>query len=293
MRITAQMIVDSAIKHMEENRTRLLSIQEAVSSGKRFSRPSQDPMAAAKSMEINGFLDRLDQYERSVDSATAFLEETERALNGTYDLVVEAWELSLGFATTGDSEGRQIAAGQVALLRDQLLAQANSRIGDRYVFGGYATGSQPFASDGTYSGDSGSIQIRIGTSSNMALNFAGDEVFKGASGGVDIFETLEDFQTALENNDQDGIDQARAELSQAIDQIVTFQSQTGVRLKRLETAKTDLADSRFQMSDLLADTESADITKVAAELAVQRTLFEASVAATSQVLQISLLSLLS
>lgn len=293
MRITAQMIIDSAIKHMEENRTRLFDIQEAVSSGKRFSRPSQDPMAAAKSMEINGLLDRLDQYERSVDSSTAFLEETERALNGTYDLVVEAWEISLGFATTGDSEGRQIAASQIGLLRDQLLAQANARIGDRYVFGGYSTGSQPFASDGTYNGDSGLIQIRIGTSSNMTLNFTGDEVFKGGTGGVDIFHTLEDFQTALENNDQDGIDQARAELAQAIDQIVSFQSQTGVRLKRLETAKTDLADSRFQMSDLLADTESADITKVAAELAVQQTLFQASVAATSKVLQISLLSLVS
>lgn len=293
MRITAQMIVDSAIKQMEENRRRLMDAQVKISTNRSFTKPSEDPLGAAKAMEINSILERLDQYDRSVDSATAFLDETEKALNGAYDLVTEAWEISLSNASTGDAQGRQIAANQIALIRDQLLNEANSKIGNRYVFGGYETGSAPFDSSGAYNGDSGSIQVRIGPSSTLAINFAGDVVFKGTAGGVDIFGALEDLQTALETNDTAGIEQARAELSMAIEQIVDYQTQVGVRVKRLEQAKDELAETRFQMSDLLSDTVGVDLTRVSAELAAQRTVFEASVAATSQVLQINLLSFIS
>lgn len=293
MRITAQMIVDSAIKQMEANRRRFLEIQEKVSSNRSFTRPSQDPLGVAKAMEINSLLDRLDQHDKSVDSATAFLDENERALNAAYDLVTEAWEISLSNASTGDAQGRQIAANQVSLLRDQLLNQANAKIGNKYVFGGYETGSQPFDSSGNYNGDTGSIEVRVGPNSTMVINFTGDDVFKGAAGGIDILDAVSDLQTALATNDTAGIEQARLLLSMAIDQIVDYQTQVGVRLKRLETAKSDIEETRFQMSDLLNDTIGVDITRMAAELAVQRTVFEASVAATSQVLQISLLSFIS
>jgi flagellar hook-associated protein 3 FlgL len=293
MRITAQMIVDSAIKQMETNRQRLLETQERVSLNRSFTKPSQDPLGVAKAMEINSLLDRLDQYDKSVDSATAFLEENERALNAAYDLLTEAWEISLANASTGDAEGRQIAAGQVSLLRDQLVSQANSKIGDRYLFGGYETGSQPFDSSGNYSGDNGSIQIRISPNSNMTINFTGDVVFKGAGGKFDVFDIVNDLQTALETSDIAGINQAQALLSLAIDQIVDFQTQAGVRLNRLETAKNDLTEMSFQMEDLMNDTIGVDITRMAADLASQRTLFEASVAATAQVLQISLLAFIS
>lgn len=293
MRITAQMIVDSAIKQMGENRRRLLEAQQKVSSNRRFTSPSQDPLGMAKAMEINSLLDRLDQFDKSVDSAASFIDETERALNASYELVTEAWEISLSNASTGDATGRQIAATQVSLIRDQLLTQANSSIGGRYVFGGYVTGSQPFDSAGTYNGDSGSIAVRIGPTSTTAINFNGDEVFKGAGGGVDIIDAIDDLQTALANDDIPGIDQARAVLSMAIEQLVDYQTQAGVRQQRLESAKADLDETRFQMSDLLNDTIGVDVTKVAAELAFQQTVFESSVAATSRVLQISLLSFIS
>ncbi len=173
------------------------------------------------------------------------------------------------------------------------MNQANARIGKRYVFGGYETGVQPFDSSGNYNGDNGSIEVRIGPNSTMTINFTGDNIFKGASGGVDIFDAVNDLETALSTNDTAGIEQARAKLSLAIDQIVDYQTQVGVRSKRLETAKADLEETRFQMNDLLNDTIGVDLTRVAAELAAQRTAFEASVAATSQVLQISLLSFIS
>jgi flagellar hook-associated protein 3 FlgL len=287
------MIVDSAIKQMEENRRRLLLAQEKVSSNRSFTKPSQDPLGAARAMEINAILDRLDQFDKSVDSATAFLDETEKALNASYDLVTEAWEISLSQVSTGDSQGRQIAANQIALIRDQLINEANSKIGQRYVFGGYETGTAPFDSSGTYNGDNGSIEVRIGPSSTMAINLTGDVVFKGAAGGVDIFDTLGDLQTALETGDTAGIEQARSELSIAINQIIDNQTQVGVRGRRLEQAKVELVETRFQMSDLLNDTVGVDLTRVAAELASQQTLFEASVAATSRVLQISLLAFIS
>ena len=293
MRVTAQMIIDSAIKHMEQNRRRLLEVQEAVSSGLRFAKPSEDPPAAVKAMEINALLDRLDQYEKSVDTANSFLEETERALNGAYELVTQAWQIAIDYASSGDSEGRQIAAGQVSLIFDQLINETNSRIGDRYIFGGYVTGTPPFDTSGNYNGDSGSIEVRTGTNSTMVINFNGDDVFKGTAGGVDILTAVKDLETALQNDDTDGIENARSILSLAIDQIVSYQSRTGVRLNRLDSAKQDLAETRFQMTDLLANTTSADITEAAAELAVQENLFEASLAATSQVLQISLLSFIS
>lgn len=115
----------------------------------------------------------------------------------------------------------------------------------------------------------------------------------GASGGVDLFQTLTDLQTALSNNDTNGINLAIEQLDQGIDQTVSFQAQAGIRLNRLEAARNRLADTRLQLTEQLAENSAADLAQVAANLVNQQTLFEASLAATAQVLRISFLSFLS
>ena len=295
MRITAQMIVDSAIRQMQQNRRNLFEAQEAISSGRSFSKPSQNPLGAEREMKLISLLDRLDQFDRSVTSGTSFLQESERALSQVFELLSQAKDLALAQVTaTADSVSRDIASQEVGSLLRQLLSEANTRQGDRFIFGGFETGSEPFDFAGTCSGDSGSISIRIGPPNDtLNINFTGDKVFNGTGGGVDLFQTLTDLQTALSNNDTNGINLAIEQLDQGIDQTVSFQAQAGIRLNRLEAARNRLVDTRLQLTEQLAENSAADLAQVAANLVNQQTLFEASLAATAQVLRISFLSFLS
>lgn len=294
MRVTAQMIVDSALRQLERSRRNLLEAQDKVSTGRSFTRPSQNPLGAERELKLNSLLDRLDQFNRSVTTAKAFLQETERALGQAFDLLIQAKNVALAEVTaTSTGDTRAIAAQEASAILAQLAAEANSRQGDRHVFGGFKTGSNPFDGAGTYSGDSGSISVRIGPpNESMVLNFAGDSVFKGAGGGVDIFTVLTDLQTSLTSNDTSGINTAIAQLEQSIDQIISFQTQAGIRLNRLDAAISRLDDTRIRSTEVLIDTAGADLAQAAADLINQQTLFDASLAATARILQTSFFSFL-
>ncbi len=115
MRITTQMIVDSAIRQMQQNHRNLFEAQEAVSSGRSFSKPSQNPIGAEREMKLISLLDRLDQFDRSVTSGASFLQESERALSQVFGLLSQAKDLALAQVTaTADSVSRDIASRRSA-----------------------------------------------------------------------------------------------------------------------------------------------------------------------------------
>jgi flagellar hook-associated protein 3 FlgL len=137
--------------------------------------------------------------------------------------------------------------------------------------------------EGYYNGNDENLTVNIGKDASIAYNVTGADAFAGSSGGVDIFKTLDDLKTALENNDQDGILAQLDNLTDAQEQISLSISKVGALMNRTELAGSNLEDFSLQLTELKSKTEDADITELATSLAMKGLALQASYAVAAKI----------
>src|SRR5205085_11018538 len=85
-----------------------------------------------------------------------------------------------GLNGTLNDTDRQALGKQIELLKARLVEIGNSKLGDRYLFGGTESSVQPFVEGDThvaYQGDRSARTVSIGVGVAVPVNVAGDEVF--------------------------------------------------------------------------------------------------------------------
>ena len=80
MRISTSQLFQQSVEAMLERQRELSQTELQVASGKRTQRPSDDPSAAVRILDLNEAQKRLDQYQRNADAAIARLDQEETAL---------------------------------------------------------------------------------------------------------------------------------------------------------------------------------------------------------------------
>src|SRR6266567_3376232 len=112
MRITTGMMAASALRNIEVNQNRVDSLQNQITSGSRITKPSDDPIGAARALSLQESLDQSTQYGRNIDQATSWLNSTDSALGSVTDALHRARELAVQAAngTLGPSDRSAIQA---------------------------------------------------------------------------------------------------------------------------------------------------------------------------------------
>jgi flagellar hook-associated protein 3 FlgL len=173
MRIGTAFAQQLAIDGIGERQARLLEGQEQLSSGKRISRPSDDPLAAAEAERIRSRESRIEAEKRTTLFARQMLSNAESTLGDADTLLQSARESLLGAAnpTLGPGD-RGIFAAQLRQTREQLLAVANRGDGaGGFVFGGQGTPGAPIGTDGTtYAPQPGTQQLGQEMVSSVSLD---------------------------------------------------------------------------------------------------------------------------
>ncbi|HVS10756.1 MAG TPA: flagellar hook-associated protein FlgL [Planctomycetota bacterium] len=167
------------------NLARMVRAQEQVGSGKRINRPSDDPVGASQVLSLRRQISGDERYRSAVQSGRTSLDASSGALQDAAGLVSEARALLLqGMNGTQSAEDRRVIAGEIRLIRGQLLDIANSRLGDRYLFAGTATGVAPFASSKAggrlsvvYTGNGDSQELLVGLGVSVPVNLPGKAIF--------------------------------------------------------------------------------------------------------------------
>lgn len=167
------------------NLAKLIRAQEQVSSGKRLLRPSDDPIAASTVLALQRQLGDVSRYSKAIDSARPLLEQGMGALNEASNILVEVRGLAVqGLNGTLNNVDRHALAQDLRLLKSRLLEVGNTKLGDRYVFGGTSAQSMPFSETDVngrprvvYHGDSASRTVAVGPGVDLAVNIPGNEAF--------------------------------------------------------------------------------------------------------------------
>ncbi|OGW14864.1 MAG: flagellar hook-associated protein 3 [Nitrospinae bacterium RIFCSPLOWO2_12_FULL_45_22] len=293
MRITSRILINNFIQGFTKNQTQIAKIQESIASGKRINRPSDDPVGITQVLSYKRTLESLGQYKRNIDQGKNWLNITSTALTNLKNLVVRANEIAIAQASsTADDFSRDVAAQEIQVIFDQVAQLANTKLDNRYIFGGYKTNTAPFDSSGAYSGDDGEIKVEISPDVSVVVNISGNRVFKGSGGGKDIFTILSDLKTALENDNSTGIAAQLGELNSALEQVIREISYAGAKINQLETTRERTLDFETEFTLLLSGTEDMDMAKAITELNAKQLAYEASLAAAKRVILQSLVDFL-
>ena len=146
---------------------------------------------------------------------------------------------------------------------------------------------------GYYNGNGEELSVEIGKDTPFDYSISGESVFTDNGGGnVDIFKVLNDLKSSLEANDPDGIAAQLDNLQKASEQVNENIARCGARMNRLEIAENNMADLDFNLTKLISNTEDADISEIATELAMKEIALKASYATASKIENLTILDFL-
>src|ERR1043166_7728652 len=204
MRVTIQSLSTQVIDSVQQAYQKLARAQEIATSGKRINRLSDDPIDAARVLGLKGFQSSLTQFKRNNDSTVPLLQEADSVLGDVTDGLQRAKEIAVAMANdTNTPADRAAAAKEVHQIFLQLLSEANTKVGNRYLFGGFRNGTAPFVQGGNgvdYIGDNGELLVQNGPSSTLSVKLLGNAVFQGtsATGGVGVLDIVQDLDQVLQ-----------------------------------------------------------------------------------------------
>ncbi|MBM4061280.1 MAG: flagellar hook-associated protein 3 [Planctomycetes bacterium] len=195
MRITQGMLYSRALADVQSGLYRYSRLQQEVATGRRINRMSDDPAEALRILPLKNDLRNLAQLSGNVSLARETLDTGAAALEDGSALMQRARELTTQAAngTLSGSDRKSIAA-EVDQLLAQLVSIANSKRGDRFLFGGTRSAASPFelvedagGARVVYRGNHDSLSVDVAPGVTTALNLPGDSIFQQRDRGATTF----------------------------------------------------------------------------------------------------------
>ena len=194
MRIATSTIFEAGVRQLGTLQSGMTKLQTQMSSNSRVVTPSDDPIAAARALEVTQSKSINTQLDTNRSNVRSSLSQEEVTLNSVTGLMqnVQSLVVKAGNASLSDSDRASIATELEGNMND-LLGLANSTDGNgAYMFAGFKTNTQPFAMTATgaqYSGDQGQRQVQVGATRSVPISDAGSAVFENNPTGNGRFQT--------------------------------------------------------------------------------------------------------
>lgn len=186
MRISTAQFYESSAANYQKNFANVVKSSEEASSLVRVNTAADDPVGAARLLQLGQQASMLDQFEANATTIKATLGTTEAVMTSINNVLQRAKELAVGAGNAGYTDAdRQANAAELGQIEEQLLSLMNSKDENgKYIFAGSKGDTVPFTrnNDGTYSynGDQVTLDLAIGDTMSMATNSTGWDAFQQA-----------------------------------------------------------------------------------------------------------------
>jgi len=304
MRISTNMIFEQQVRGITDSQASWLKVGEQLSSGRRVTNPSDDPIAASRAVVLTQTQQQGKQFALARTFAEQGLSLEDNTLKGVTNGIIAAQGLIVNGSTgTLSDDDRGSIATQLEGIRAQLLNQANSKDANgRYIFAGYKTDSAPFVDTAgtgvSYTGGNEAITQKVDTSRTMTVGHTGDNIFMSISGNAkkepdgsasetNVFTMLDSAIAALkvpqDNADaatkqtfQDAMDKTNRGLGNALNNVSKVVSEIGTQLGEIDTLNAQGDDRSVIYNSQMSDLVNVDLTEAASSYTMQQTALQAS-----------------
>lgn len=144
MRVTQFMLSQNSLRHINQGYNRLGVLNDQMSSGKKITRASQDPVVAMSGIRYRTQVVEVKQFQRNLgetynwmDTADATLDKVGKAIHRIRELVVQSSN------DTYESTQRANMGKEIKQLFDHIVSLANTKSNGKYIFNGTDTLNAP------------------------------------------------------------------------------------------------------------------------------------------------------
>jgi flagellar hook-associated protein 3 FlgL len=268
-------------------------LQQQITSGQQITKPSDDPIGAAQALSLQESLDQATQYGRNIDQATSWLNSSDSALSSVTDVVHRARELAVQAANgTLTPSDRSAIQAELTQIQQHVLDLSNSKYGAYYLFSGTRTDQpgystyNPSTTPGTYLGNSNLVQREISAGVTTTINVDPTSTFDP------VFQALNQIQTGLTAGSSAAVSASLASFDTAQDAVSMSRAQIGARVNRLDALKQRQDSVSVSLTGLLSNVKDVDMAKAITNFSMAQNVYTASLKASAQMMQTSLLDYL-
>ena len=296
MRVTVSTTYETMILNLNRKTEDAGRLAIMIASGKRISTPQEDPRAWSQAMDLKQGLRELDTFQKNVDFAMSWNQNTVNALNTFSNLLDQA--IQVGRAAINNSEDRTIQIETIDLISQQALDLANTQYQDLYVFSGSSLSTAPFTEDPitgsyTYNGNTDAFEVRAGKNNLQRINLDGEEVFF-TDDGLNILDELANLKTALELEPKDptAIQNQITALESAKKHITAKNTLASLRYSYLDGQKSALATTKLNNANQLSAIEDTNMAEAIVQMQQNQTTLQAALQVTAMLDDLSLVDFL-
>jgi len=291
------------INHLSANLTRaseeIARLGMQISSGRRLTRPSDDPLAVGAVVDARADVARLANRQKVLAKAARLTAVADTALDTMSSMLRRAAEVAVSATRPGtEPAARSALAAELRSIGRTIVDEGNSSITGEYVFAGKLSEGAPFQEAGgavTYHGSSEGMVVWVAPGRAMEVTIPGDRLFnfENAAGeravpevDRDLFTLIDEMAGAIEAGDDDAVREMMPGLEALTEHAIHMRGLLGARAARIEDASNAAANAELRATELLAETEGVDLVEALVELENQKLAYQSALAATARLAQL-------
>jgi flagellar hook-associated protein 3 FlgL len=290
IRTTFQSMTSGAQQRLMQQSAALERSQNRLSSGKQFTRTSEDPARASSALTLRSHLGSLETYKSAGEDATSRLNAADGTLGDVVDRVQRLKELAVTAANGTSGPGaRNAIRTEVLQIRDELVGMANTRHLGQPLFAGFSSANAVASVAGAwqFTGASSEKIIRsVSDSDAVQVNVTASEVFQ--AGATDAFTMLDQLAADLASGNTTGIGAANAAIDNLRDSVSDARTRIGTATSRVEGVMNRNQTLQVSARNDLAQVEDIDFTEAITDVNRQQAAYQAALGATAKSIQQSL-----
>lgn len=268
-------------------------LQDQITSGKKFTRPSDDPVSTVKGMSYRTDLNKAEQFTRNMLTVNSWLDTTDDSLDQVGSALHRVKELVVQAANdTNTPEDREKIKVEIDQIHRQLKDLANTKVADKYIFSGTKTLSPLFDENGDLNNlpdvNTENVEIEVFDGITINVNTPGRPLFEkidnfmtdvsnllgSGAGGAEITSAL----GITTNNGVPGLDQL-------YEDVLSYRADVGARQNRVEMMTNRLSRHEINVTKQLSENEDVDYAKAITEMVTSESIHQAALSVGAKIIQ--------
>ena len=294
MRVTQSMLSANSLRNISSSYNKLNQLSNQVSTGKKITKPSDDPVVAMKGMYYRSSLSEVEQYKRNLSELYLWMDNSESAMNQASSGLDRVRELLVqGKTDTNGKDEKNAIAEEINQIKEDLVNVANTKVNGKYLFHGtdvsnppVTAGDPPQVAANLTDGSIDSYKVEVSSGVTMKANV------NPATFNQEMFDVVQEIQDKMANNDSTGLDDLLTRLDSVMNSLSGEKSELGARYNRLEMVESRIDAQEVLANKVLSDNEDVDMEVAITNLSVQQSVHNASLSVGAKIIQTSLIDFL-
>ena len=290
-RVTQSMLSTNMLRNLNTSYSKMSNLQDQINSGRKFTRASEDPVAAVKGMDYRVQLDKIGQFTRNTNEMNSWVDTTDSTLSEVTSSLTRVQELMTQAAndTNTDDERKKIAV-EIEQIQQQIRDLANTQVNGKYIFTGTQTSSPLFDKNGVIAnptvlkGLKNTIEIEVGDNILMKANVPGYELFKNID---EMLTKVLNTTGGLNDSNVTGgqVGNFLTDIQNTVSDVLDVQAVVGANQTRLETVENRLSLLEINITKQLSENEDTDYSKAITEMTTQESIHQAALSVGAKIIQ--------